>query len=281
VLTIDALAANALGDHLASEFQRTFGSSESRLAEVLQANARLAVECIANSDALYHNYEHTVLVTLAGRDILRGRSLTEAINPSDWVHFLVACLMHDIGYVRGLLDGDSEGTYVIDDAGHTVTLPRGASDAALTHYHVDRSKLFVRNRFRNSDRLDAERLARMIEFTRFPAPEGRNDRELDAETGLVRAADLIGQLGDPRYLRKANGLYQEFAEAGINERLGYESPADIVDRYPAFFWASVSAQIAPAVRHLNVTADGRRWLAQLHANVFRAEHKQDLNERGI
>lgn len=278
MLTIDTLAADALGDYLASEFQRTFGSSGSRLAELLQANARLAIECIANSDALYHNYEHTVLVTLVGCDILRGRSLREAISPSDWVHFLVACLMHDIGYVRGLLEDDEEGAYVVDATGRTTTLPRGASDAALTPYHVDRSKLFVRHRFTNSDQLDAERLTRMIEFTRFPAPEGLNDRELDAETGLVRAADLIGQLGDPHYLRKANKLYHEFEEAGINERLSYGSPADIVDRYPAFFWASISTQIAPAVRHLKVTAEGRRWLAQLHANVFRAEHKEDLNE---
>jgi hypothetical protein len=56
------------------------------------------------------------------------------------------------------------------------------------------------------------------------------------------------------------------------------SPADIVDRYPTFFWESVSVQIAPAVRHLEVTAEGRRWLAQLHANVFRAEHRQDLSD---
>jgi hypothetical protein len=279
VFTFDALAANALSDYLASDFKRTFGSSESRLAELLQANARLAIECIANSDALYHNYEHTVLVTLVGCDILRGRSLREAISPSDWVHFLVACLMHDIGYVRGLLEDDEEGAYVVDATGRTTTLPRGASDAALTPYHVDRSKLFVRHRFTSSDQLDAERLARMIEFTRFPAPEAQNGRELDAETGLVRAADLIGQLGDPHYLRKANRLYHEFAEAGINERLGYGSPDDIVDCYPAFFWNSISTQIAPAVRHLKVTAEGRRWLAQLHANVFRAEHKQDLNER--
>src|SRR3954452_15316584 len=90
MLTIDALTANALGDHLAADIQGMFGSSEARLAEILRANARLAIECIANSDALYHDYDHTVLVTLAGRDILRGRSLREAISPSDWVHFLVA-----------------------------------------------------------------------------------------------------------------------------------------------------------------------------------------------
>jgi hypothetical protein len=37
--------------------------------------ARIALECIGNSDALYHNVEHTMLVTLAGHDILRGRAL--------------------------------------------------------------------------------------------------------------------------------------------------------------------------------------------------------------
>ena len=52
MLTIDTLAADALGDYLATHFQRTFGSSGGRLAELLQANARLAIECTANSDAL-------------------------------------------------------------------------------------------------------------------------------------------------------------------------------------------------------------------------------------
>jgi hypothetical protein len=189
--------------------------------------------------------------------------------------------MHDIGYVRGLLDGDSEGTYVIDDAGHTVTLPRGASDAALTHYHVDRSKLFVRSRFRNSDRLDAERLARMIEFTRFPAPEGRNDRELDAETGLVRAADLIGSLAIRVTCAKPMGSTRSLPRLGSTNGLATNPQrTSWIDTRPSS-GPAYPPRLRPAVRHLNVTADGRRWLAQLHANVFRAEHKQDLNERGI
>jgi len=41
----------------------------------------------------------------------------------------------------------------------------------------------------------------------------------------LRAADLIGQLGDPHYLRKANALYYEFEEIGLNRQLGYESPS--------------------------------------------------------
>ena len=39
------------------------------------------------------------------------------------------------------------------------------------------------------------------------------------EGSLLRAADLIGQLGDPHYLRKANALYYEFDEVGMNKQL--------------------------------------------------------------
>ena len=99
MITVADLTADALGAFLASDFRRAFGSSHGQIAEALDASARIAIECIANSDALYH----TMLVALAGHDILRGRGLREAIGPSDWAHFLVACLMHDIGYVRGVL----------------------------------------------------------------------------------------------------------------------------------------------------------------------------------
>jgi len=40
-------------------------------------------------------------------------------------------LLHDIGYVRGVLRGDTDAEFVVDEGGKTVTLPRGASDAAL------------------------------------------------------------------------------------------------------------------------------------------------------
>ena len=202
--------------------------------------ARLALECIGNSDALYHNVEHTMLVTLVGHDIMKGRALLTPTHPSDYAHVIVACLFHDIGYVRGILEGDEADGYVIDAKGARTKLPRGSSDAALLPYHVDRSKLFVLARVGESDVLDAERVARAIEFTRFPSAVAPEDRDGDGEEGsLVRAADLIGQLGDPHYLRKANALYHEFEEVGMNRQLGYTSPADLVNLYPQFYWKSV------------------------------------------
>ncbi len=200
----------------------------------------MSLECIGNSDALYHNVEHTMLVTLVGYDIMKGRALLTPTYPSDYAHLLVACLLHDIGYVRGILSGDGADGYVIDAKGNKAKLPRGSSDAALLPYHVDRSKLFVMDRIAKIELLDAERIARDIEFTRFPSAQVSDDKN-NEEGMLVRAADLIGQLGDPHYLRKANALYYEFEEVGMNKQLGYTSPADLTDLYPQFYWNSVSA----------------------------------------
>src|SRR5437667_3696802 len=129
MITVPELAADALGSFLSSDMQQRFGSSNARLTELVPYVARLALECIGNSDALYHNVEHTMLVTLAGRDILRGRALLAPTPASDYFHLIVACFMHDIGYVRGILKGDGADGYVVDGSGRKVRLERGCSDA--------------------------------------------------------------------------------------------------------------------------------------------------------
>jgi len=278
MITIPELAADALGSFLASDVRSRFGSSHARLAEVLPFGARLALECIGNSDALYHDIEHTLLVTLAGHDIYKGRALLLQSTPADYGNFIVACLLHDIGYVRGVVQGDGDDGYVADGDGKLVKLPRGASDASLAPYHVDRSKLFVLDRIDAIEELDAMRIARAIEYTRFPYPEtlpGNNTSE-NEEGLLLRAADLIGQLGDPNYLRKSNALFWEFEETGMNKKLGYETPADVFYKYPQFYWKNVAPQIQTAIRYLNVTSSGRQWLANLYGNVFRAERELNL-----
>ncbi len=274
MITLPELAADALGSFLASDMRDRFGTSHARLAELIPYAARLALECIGNSDALYHNVEHTMLVTLAGHDIFKGRALLMHSTPTDYANFIVACLTHDIGYVRGVVKGDEEDSYVVDGTGRKVSLPRGSSDAALAPYHVERSKLFVLERAATIDELDAGRIAHAIGFTQFPySSPADEEEEIDEEGALLRAADLIGQLGDPNYLRKANALYYEFDEIGMNRQLGYQSPSDLVDKYPQLFWDRVSPHIQAAIRYLNVTSSGRRWIAGLYSNVFRAERE--------
>src|ERR1700749_4873432 len=115
MITLPQLAADALGAFLAADVKSRFGSSHARLAEIVPFAARLALECIGNSDALYHNVEHTMLVTLAGHDIFKGRALLRPSTPTDYANFIVACLAHDIGYVGGVVKGDKNNGYVIDE----------------------------------------------------------------------------------------------------------------------------------------------------------------------
>ena len=261
MITIPELVAHALGSFLTSDTKSRFGSSHARLAEVIPSAARLTLECIGNSDALYHNIEHSMLVTLAGHDILMGRQMLRATTAEDYANFILACLAHDIGYVRGILQGDDNESYVADLSGRTIRLPRGSSDAALAPYHVDRSKLFVFERLDSTAEVDANRIAKAIEYTRFPYNTASANDDLTEEEGcLLRAADLIGQLGDPNYLKKTNALFYEFEEIGLNKSLGYETPADVVYKYPQFYWNNVASQIQPAIRYLNVTSSGRSSL---------------------
>jgi hypothetical protein len=277
MITIPELVAQALGSFLASETRGRFGSSHARLGEFLPYAARLTLECIGNSDALYHNIEHTMLVTLAGHEILMGRQMLRQTTADDYANFILACLTHDIGYVRGIVQGDDGDSYIADLTGRTVRLPRGSSDAALAAYHVDRSKLFVFERFDASEDVDASRIARAIEYTRFPYVESSNDELVEEEGLLLRAADLIGQLGDPNYLKKSNALFYEFEEIGMNKTLGYDTPADVVYKYPQFYWNNVAPQVQTAIRYLNVTSSGRQWIANMHSNVFRAEREMNLS----
>ena len=268
------LLADELGRTLSATFQRAFGGGEPRMAALLDEAGRLIIERLATSDALYHTAEHTALVTLVAQDLLRGLRLTRNIAPDDWLHFIISALTHDLGYLRNICYGDHGEHQVIDATGKTVMLPRGASDAVLAPYHVSRSQIAVRKRFISHPMIDGERIAQAIELTRFPVPNDGDHEETDTEAGLVRAADLIGQLGDPLYPRKLNALFFEFAETSVNEKLGYATPADVAERYPLFFWSKVEPYIGPAIRHLELTMEGRQWVAQLYSNVFSIEHRR-------
>ncbi len=272
MLSAPTLLADALGKNLSDVFLRTFGGQHPHVAALLDEAGRLIIERLAISDALYHDAEHTALVTLVAQDMLRGLRLKRTISPEDWLHFIISALAHDVGYVRGICQGDNNEHQVIDAAGTTIALPRGASDAYLAPYHIERSKIAVRDRFAGHPLIDAGRIARAIELTRFPVPDDGDHSETATEAGLLRAADLIGQLADPLYLRKLNALFHEFAETGVNEKLGYQTPADVAELYPRFFWGKVEPYIGDALRHLELTMEGRQWIAQLYSHVFAIEH---------
>jgi len=262
-------------NELRSAYVKTYSDMEQQLGNIMVWSCHLALENIANSDALYHDLEHTVMVATAGQAILEGKHLSEGgVTPRDWVHFMIALLCHDIGYVKGVCRGDGNGLFATGVGDEVVEILSTHTDAALAPYHVDRSKLFVRERFGNNllsgmaKVIDAELIASLIEMTRFPVPGDDWYQDTQGYRGLVRAADFIGQLGDPNRLQKCTALFYEFEELGLNAKLGYQRPGDLRMENTKFYWDVVSPYVQDALRYLRVTQDGKQWIANLQANVF-------------
>jgi hypothetical protein len=277
MINLRKLMIDAVVEELRKAYRRTYGDMEPSFGSIITWSGRLALENIANSDALYHDLEHTIMVTLVGQSILEGKHLYEGgVTPRDWMHVTVALLCHDIGYVRGVCRLDRGGVYATGIGDETVALPPRSTDAALTRYHVDRSKQFVWERFGGellpNTGLDPATLAAYIEMTRFPAPNDERYRDTRGYGGLVRAADYIGQLGDPEYMRKSPALFYEFEEIGANERHGYKQPGDLRASFPGFYWGVVSPYIQDALVYLRQTQEGKEWIDRLYALVFAAEH---------
>ncbi len=269
------LLIDAFVPQLQAAYHRTYGGYKSDYADIIAWAGGMALENIANSDALYHNVEHTIFVTLVGQELLRGKHIREGgVSCEDWLHFTIALLCHDIGYVKGVCrqDDNEKRLYAtgIDDT--MVMLPPGASDAALTPYHVDRGKLFISERFGGHKLIDAEAIQVSMELTRFPVPAGEDHQDTKGYPGLVRASDLIGQLSDPRYLQKISALFYEFEETGTNKGLGYNNPGDLRQGYPKFYWNVVHRYIKNAIAYLNLTQEGKQIIANLYSNVFQVEH---------
>lgn len=287
MLNLRRLTIDYFTEELKKLYQRTYSDMESQFGSIVVWSGRLALENIANSDALYHNVHHTAMVTLAGQAILEGKHLCEGgVLPKDWMHFMIALLCHDIGYVKGVCRGDKGNVFATGVGEETVEiLPRG-TDAALTPYHVDRSKLFIRERFGSvpliemAKEIDPELIVTNIEMTRFPVPSDDWYRDTKGYPGLVRAADFIGQLGDPDHLSKCAALFYEFEEIGATERYGCKSPGDLRDSYARFYWDEVNPYIQDALRYLRLTQEGKQWIANLQANVFEVEHASPGKTRG-
>lgn len=265
---------NAFVQELQAGYEQNYGGLKPDYANIISWSGRMALENIANSDALYHNVEHTLLVTLVGQEILRGRHIREGgVSCEDWMHVIISLLCHDIGYVKGVCRQDRKGIYATGIKGETVEVEPGATDAALAPFHVDRGKLFVAERFSGNRLIDAEVIKRNIELTRFPVPVDGDHADTINYPGLVRAADLIGQLSDPRYLKKVSALYYEFEEMGFNHKMGYETPGDLRRGYPKFYWGVVYPYIKDSLAYLSLTQEGQQITANLYSNVFVVEHE--------
>ena len=70
--TVTTLAANELGRFLTKDFRQILGPTHDDVGARLGSLARSTIECLGRSDALYHNFEHTLLVPTVSETSTRG-----------------------------------------------------------------------------------------------------------------------------------------------------------------------------------------------------------------
>jgi hypothetical protein len=279
MLSWQNLIINTFVEQLRASYSRTYGEMDPVFGRIVAWCGKLVLENIANSDALYHDVDHTIMVSLAALAIVEGKHLREGgVAPRDWMHYMMAVLCHDIGYVKGVCRRDTKEHFATGVGDELIYISPAGTDVSLTPYHVNRSKLFVKERFGSglledmTNHINADLIASFIEMTRFPSPPDEFYKDTKGLGGLVRAADFVGQLGDPDYLRKTPALFYEFHELGYNEKMGYTCPNDMRRGYASFYWSAVHPYVSDALQYLRLTESGKQWIANIHSHIFDVEH---------
>ncbi len=276
MLNVTQLLSAEVAKCLETSFAASFGATAPGHLKVASRAAHEVLGRIATSDALYHNVEHTTYVTLVGIQILLGKQILEGdVTPNDWLNVVIALLCHDVGYVRGINHQDREARVATGVHNQTANVVQGGSDATLMPLHVDRGKRFVADNFNHVPvAVDIEFVQSCIERTRFPVPAESPYQNIGDYPGLVRGADLIGQMSDPRYLHKLAAVFYEFEEIGFNANTGYRHPRDLRAAYPGFFARNVAPYISASEKYLQQTTDGREILRSLYHNLESAREDE-------
>src|SRR4051812_38726434 len=81
------IVIEAFVGELKSKYGTIYGVLEPAYPDIIGFVGRLALENIANSDAAYHDMNHTIMVSLVGQEILLGKHTSEGgVTPRDWLH---------------------------------------------------------------------------------------------------------------------------------------------------------------------------------------------------
>ncbi|MFK8067467.1 MAG: metal-dependent phosphohydrolase [Gammaproteobacteria bacterium] len=257
MLDITKILSDKFTERLVDGFRSAFGDDHTDYENLIKNNAEQIIRLISGSNTLYHNVEHTIQVTLVGQAILQGKRIVDdSVTPQIWLNFIMSLLCHDIGYASGICSSDPQEK----------TLLR-TSDAMLMSVHIDRGKQFVAETFSEQSGIEVEFIQECIERTRFPVGATEEAQQTSDFPGLVRGADLVGQVSDPRYINKLPAVFFEFEESGFNEITGYKQPGDLLKNYVDFYERSVQPYVQESVDYLTKTPVGRDILNHHDRNI--------------
>ena len=260
-----------------SKYKQTFPHYDEKYKFTLLHHVRVSMNILSQTDCAYHDIHHTILTIQVAQEILFAKNQSPStLSEYDYVHILIAALYHDIGYRRGVLQGDRLGKYIINNKKECISIPEGSTDASMAPYHIDRGVLFVLETFHNHSIIDGNYLANAIRMTKFPIPQEEPYLNTTSLTALLRCADLIGQMGDPFYIQKMSKLFTEFNETGEAVRLNLKNPTELRQHYPIFFKENVFPYIQEGIALLSQTNEGRTWLSFLFSHLKESSEASGL-----
>ena len=219
-------------------------------------------------DAPYHDFEHTMQVTLCMARLLRGLHASGFELPTRAFELgIVAALFHETGYLK--TRGDTEGT-----------------GAKYTAVHVGRGTAFA-EAFLPTKGLTATevRAVHNMIYCTCVSTDARTipfQSELERTVGYaLGTSDLLAQMAAPDYVEKLPLLYQEFAEAARNapaekaHLFAFKSADDLIRNSPAFWEGYVLPKVKGDFRGMyrflaDPYPDGSNdYLQRIEANIAR------------
>jgi hypothetical protein len=171
------------------------------------------------SNTAYHNFEHTLAVSLAMARVMHGAVLRgEIISERGMRLGLIAALFHDTGLIQ--TRDDKEGT----GAKYTV----GHEERSLNLA----SKYLLENGGTAEDARDVSQMIRSTILGKAVSDISYSTSEIELIGKCLAACDLLGQMADPDYLSKLTLLFKEFEEAGIP---GFDSELMLLEKTQGFY----------------------------------------------
>ncbi len=191
----------------------------------------------APSDLPYHDWEHTLQVTLCFTLLLQGRASAAVEPPVGARHFelgISAALLHDAGFLKTRSDKDGTG-------------------AKYTFCHVLRSCAFAAAYLPSLGATDVE-IEAVLSAISCTAPANEIGRlrfrePVERVIGAATAtADYLGQMASPGYPNELGNLFREFEESDNflhipASRRVFQSAEDLLVRTPQFWYKFVRPKL--------------------------------------
>ncbi len=183
-------------------------------------------------DTVYHDLEHTLQATLCWVRLMANRHRTKVepmMTPKDFQIGFVGILMHDVGYLKE--ENDDEGT-----------------GAKFTFVHERRSCEFA-DMYLEEQGWPKKSIFAVQHLISCTGPRSLIDaipfcNKMEKIMGMaVCTADYLGQMSDPKYIKKLPVLFKEFEESDDYRDIAKEDrifkSCDELLRGTPFFWFNI------------------------------------------